>query len=193
MLQSSSTILFLLLLCLPFCLVGQEAKETPDSLKVEPEMYRIKSHDLIIGNHLIGGDEEKFQGSAFYFLELGYARTIAAYGGQHGPTAAVMSVSQAFAINREFVTATRVGMSLRGWLASMGLYLSYYTDFEHSNLKIAPEFGIGFPYFKAVMGLNIPTVYNKDFEAVQHGFYQFTVNFNLPMSKKRFDDVELAP
>lgn len=193
MLQSAYTTILLVFICLPICIFAQETEETPDSLKIDMEFYRIKSHDLIIGNHLVAGDEEKFAGAPFYFLELGYARSIGAYGGHHGPAAAVMSISQSFSINREFVTATRVGMSVRGWLASMGLYLSYYTDFEYGNLKIAPEFGMGFPHFKAVMGFNIPTIYNKDFAAIQHGLYQFTVNFNLPLAKKRFDDEGLAP
>lgn len=193
MFQSAYTTIVLLLISLPLSMVAQEAEKTPDSLRLGREFYRIKSHDLIIGNHLVGGDEEKFEGAPFYFLELGYARSFVAYGGHHGPGAAVMSISQSFSINREFVTATRVGMSVRAWLASMGLYVSYYTDFEYGNLKIAPEFGMGFPHFKAVMGFNIPTIYNKDFTAVQHGGYQFTVNFNLPLAKKRFDAEELAP
>jgi hypothetical protein len=186
-----SPVLFFLLL--PVFSLAQEPAATADSLKINRELYRVKSHDLIIGNHLVAGEESEFEGPSFYFLELGYARTISARGGHHGPGTAVMSVSQSFAINREFVTATRVGMSFRGWLASMGLYLSYYTDFEYGNLKIAPEFGMGLPNFKAVMGFNIPTINNRDFAAIQHGLYQFTLNFNLPLSKTRLDDELLAP
>ena len=149
--------------------------------------YRVKSHDLVIANHWVAGNEEKFTGTPFYFLELGYARSFTNYGGHHGAGAAVLSISQSFAVNREFVTCTRVGASVRGWLTTVGFFLSYYTDFEYGNLKIAPEFGLGFPNFKAVMGFNIPTLYNKDFGALQYGLYQFSVSINLPVAKKRLD------
>ncbi|PHN07997.1 hypothetical protein [Flavilitoribacter nigricans] len=191
MFQSASTKLVLLFIMLPIFTFAQQEQ---DSTLVKSEKYRIKAHDLIIGNHLIEGSDERFEGAPFYFLELGYARSVSSYNGEHSLGTTVMSITQSFAINREFVTATRVGMSVRGWLASMGLYLNYYTDFEYGNLKIAPEFGMGFPNFKAVMGFNIPTVYNKDFDSVQHGMYQFTVNFNLPLAKKRFDyEEQMAP
>lgn len=193
MFQSASKTLLLLFLLLPICITAQNTEEAQDSTEVKNEFYKVKSNDLIIGNHLLGGKEEKLEGAPFYFLEVGYARSITSYGGNHGAGVTVMSISQAFAINREFVTATRVGMSVRGSLASLGLYLSYYTDFEYGNLKLAPEFGMGFPNFKAVMGFNIPTLYNKDFDAIQYAPYQFTVNFNLPLAKKRFDYEESAP
>lgn len=177
---------FCLSLLLPL-LVWRQLRAQDSTFLSRFEFYRMKSHDLILGYHELAGDEDKFTGRPFRMVEVGYARSFISHGGHHGPSAAVLSLTQGVAYNREFLTVTRLGASVRGWMFSLGLFFSYYTDFKYGNLKACPEMGLGFTHFKAVFGFNLPTIYNRDFEAVRYGLYHLSIAANISVARKRVD------
>lgn len=149
--------------------------------------YQIRSHDLVLGYSYLTGEEEKYTAAPIRSLEVGYARSFITYGGPHGPGAVVYSITQSWALQRDFLMATRAGISTRAWMFSFGLYLAFFTDLKYGNLKFCPEFGIAGPRFKATLGFNLPTIYNRDFADLRYAVFQLTVATNLPLVKKRFD------
>ncbi|MCB0632139.1 MAG: hypothetical protein R2824_20840 [Saprospiraceae bacterium] len=179
MINSIQTVLFFQL-CLVVLTFGQETRLPPIPF------YQINSHELVLGYTYLGADhQEKYPELPLRLLEFGYARSWMTHGGPHGPFGLIFSATQSWAIHRRFLTSTRVGVGSRAWMGHIGLYLDYYTDFQYGNLKLSPEIGFANHWFKAVMGFNIPTFYNRDFEDLRHAALHLTLAVNVPVHRKR--------
>lgn len=113
--------------------------------------------------------------------EFGIARSIHKLG-LHGPISSGVVASEEIALNEKSVFGTKVGGYMH-YLFDFGLFVIYYTDFQKGNLKLRPEFGVGFGGLRIVAGYNIPTIDNKAFNALRKSDGQITVHWMWPVKK----------
>lgn len=117
------------------------------------------------------------------YSELGVARMVHQFT-RHGPITMGVLVSEEMYFGKENIYGTKAGLFTHFMMIDLGFSAVYYTDFKRGNFKLRPEFGIGMMGFRAVLGLNVPTLWNKDFYRLQKNYGQVTVQLMLGVKRK---------
>lgn len=71
------------------------------------------------------------------------------------------------------------------WLFDAGLAMVCYTDFNHYNVKMRPELGVGMSRFRLVFGYNVPTINNKAFKELQKNNVQVCMQVTIGVKKRK--------
>ena len=174
-----TTTLFLFLSFFNQCL---SQVDTTSSVHFKPlAPYRETALKLLVGGNLqqayrVDGKEYNRK-----YFEIGLHKTLTAFDPHHPPGAFTHGISLEVAPEANPIYGFKYSAWAEVWCLVLGLGGVYYTDFDHGNFKIRPEFGIGMHPFKLSAGLNIPTIRNKDFKEIQRANGQVTLNILLKL------------
>lgn len=110
------------------------------------------------------------------FLELGIAIKDHGVNGPHSFTTIYgISNELKFISGGEFIWGLKTGI----WAGdgyNMGLNLINYTDFEESTLRLRPEIGMGWNFFRLVYGYN-SALTNSEFKGINK--HNLAINFTI--------------
>jgi hypothetical protein len=143
---------------------------------------RFRKTEIVTGLNFQTSDYKGSKETRRYF-ELGVARSIHDYG-MHGPVSAGVYISEEVYFGDRNIYGTKLGVYTH-YLFDLGMAMIYYTDLDRSNLKLRPELGVGLGALRIVGGYNIPTFGNRQFGALRKSNGQLTMQFLVPVKKKR--------
>lgn len=178
-----TTTLFLILISSP-CF--SQADSTLIS-HIKMESYSRKSNlKLLVGGNLQQANQIDGKEYSRKYFEIGLHKTFTTSYGQHPSSIFTHGPSIEISPEANPIYGFKYSAWVEVWLMVLGLSGVYYSDFNHGNFKIRPEFGIGTAPFKLTVGFNIPTIGNKNFKELQRADIQVTLNIllNLKTLKK---------
>jgi hypothetical protein len=159
--------------------------QSKDSLQLKDfpvfEQTRYRHTGIVTGFHIqhsLHNDVPTLR-----YMEIGLASTIHQYG-RHGPVSTGFYFSEEIYPGSDPVFGTKLGIFTH-FLIDLGFSAVFYTDFKYGNFKLRPEMGIGLGDFRAVVGINIPTIRNRDFYRLQKNYGQISFQYCWPVKKTR--------
>ncbi len=159
--------------------------QSKDSLAVRDRpvfmLSRYRHTGIVTGFHIQHSMHNDV--NTLRYLELGLARTIHEYG-RHGPVSMGIYFGEEIYPGSQPVFGTKAGIFTH-YLIDLGFAAVFYTDFKYGNFKLRPEMGIGMGDFRAVVGINIPTLRNRDFHRLQKNYGQISFQYSWPVKKTR--------
>ncbi|WP_430409922.1 hypothetical protein [Kordia sp.] len=118
----------------------------------------------------------------FHFLSVGINKTT--YGGRHGGGFAY-GIGTDVGINTKNVTiGPKINAFLYYQFIVIGSEIVTYTNFKNASIRYIPIIGIGGEKFKLTFNPHI-VLANKNFESVNKGTVQLTVNFSLDRKQRK--------
>lgn len=163
--------------------------DTGSNLHFEPRQnYRETALKLLIGGNL--QQVYRMDGKEFNrkHIEIGLHKTLTSFDWHHPSSVITHGISLEVAPGSNTIYGFKYSAWAEVWFFVFGLAGVYYTDFDKGNFKIRPEIGVGMYRFKLSAGFNIPTIRNKDFEALQRSYGQVTLNILLKLKTLRTSD-----
>jgi hypothetical protein len=157
----------------------------------EKRPYRETALKLLTGAHLQMAKDQNDSTYSRKLLEIGMHHTITVDGLRHPLSALTLGPSLEFSLGEAPVYGFKFGGWINANLMTLGISSIYYTDFHRGNFKIRPEFGVGFHAAKLTMGINIPTIANRDFFPLKSSLIQLSLNLLLKVKtiKKEYGEV----
>lgn len=134
---------------------------------------------FLAGAHLQMAKDHNDSTYSRKLVEAGVHFTITGDGLRHPKSAFTIGPSVEFSLGESPVYGFKFGGWVNVNLITFGLSTVYYTDFHRGNFKIRPEAGVGFHAAKLTMGLNIPTIANKDFFPLKSSLMQISLGILL--------------
>lgn len=117
---------------------------------------------------------------SYHYPEIGIALNERLIGSHHPFARAIYASCEIRAGAGKPVIGPKLGAWIGGGAAGMalGIAAAGYTDFSEFTLRLRPEIGIGFDFFKVTYGYNLP-LYKSDFVRVNR--HQVSLALLIPL------------
>ncbi|MBC8753423.1 hypothetical protein H2O64_01990 [Kordia sp. YSTF-M3] len=119
----------------------------------------------------------------FHLLSIGINKTN--YGGRHGGGFAYGIGTDIGLNTRNFTIGPKINGFIYYQFIVIGSELIMYTDFSQTSIRYVPIIGIGGEKFKLTVNPQV-ILSNKDFQPIDKGSIQLTVNFPLDRKQIKF-------